>query len=219
MARASVDLAHVAVFDPARVSATDAADQAALTARATASFQALHAQLVALPRDGESRVRLPGATLDLPRSHPVPVEKPRTRWEQFVANKGLKFEKKEAKVQDEATGEWRLRWGQRRGAGEDWLAEVPNDVNEDPFGRRDAEQRAGVAEQRKRERRNRSRAERVVAVSSRGSFRKEELRAAVRRASRPGSSPCMNQFNDVADRPAIFEDGSGIPKLLRRHRK
>ena len=225
MAEESFDVAHVSVFDPIHVSSPEQVDDKVLTERATASFRALFAQLRVLPRDPEGRLELPKPTIELPRENPIPAEKPKTRWQQFVENKRLKIQKKEKKVYDEQTGEWHLRYGYKKTTAvpDDWMIEVPNGVNEDPFAKKEAAKKEKVAEQKKRERRNKNRAERakqeyIAAVSAKGSYRKDALKAAVKKASKPGSSASMNQFNDVPDKPAIFEDGSAVPKIFDRNK-
>jgi hypothetical protein len=139
-----------------------------------------------------------------------------------VENTGLKLKKKEVKVFDEATSEWRLAYGHKpRGKPQDdWLIEVPAGVNDDPFAKREAEKKESLNEQKKRERRNKHRAARAVAavasVSTKGNYRTDTLKAAVHRASNPGSSASMNQFNKVPNKPPIFERESRVPKLFNR---
>ena len=225
MTNENLDLAHVSVFDPIHISNPDQVDEASLNARATESFKMLYAQLCMLNRDSEGRLELPKPTIELPRENPIPVEKPKTRWEQFVQNKQLKIKKKEKKVYDEQTGEWHLRYGYRKSTGvpNDWMVEVPFGVEEDPFGAKGVAKKEKITEQKKRERRNRNRAERakqeyVAAISAKGNYKKETIKAAVKKASKPGSSASMNQFNDLPDKPAIFEDGSAVPKLFNRNK-
>lgn len=227
MTSATFDLAHVSVFDPIHISAEDPLDENILCERATASFCALFDQLKNLPRNSNGHLQLPKATIELPRSHPIPMEKPKTRFEEFARKKGLKFQKKEKKVYDEATGEWKLRYGYTKTTNEvpnDWMKEVPNGVYEDPFGAGDAgKKKEKIAEQKKRERRNRNRAERAraerdAAISAKGSYKQEQIKSAIKKASRPGSSASMNQFNDLPDKPAIMEDGSSLPKLFNRNK-
>jgi regulator of ribosome biosynthesis len=193
-----------------------------LQSHATASLRQLFSQLTSLDRESESIVKLPPPTIHLPREKPIPIEKPPTRFEQFVKNKGLKIKKKETKVFDEATGEWRLAYGYKRGGKpqDDWLIEVPGGVDDDPFAKREADKKESLAEQKKRERRNKQRAARAVAdvasVSTKGNYRTDTLKAAVHRASNPGSSASMNQFNKVPNKLPIFEGGSEVPKLFDR---
>lgn len=222
---ATFDLAHLCVFDPIRVSVGDDLEAKTLCDRATMSFRALFDQLKVLPRDSNSHLKLPKAEIELPREHPIPMEKPKTRFEQFVKNKGLKFQKKEKKVYDEQTGEWKLRYGYNKTTEipNDWMKEVPNGTWEDPFGKSESGKKNHVEEQKKRERRNKNRAERAKAeyaasISAKGSYKQEQIKAAIKKSSKPGSSASMNQFNDVPDKPAIFEDGSVVPKLFNRNK-
>jgi regulator of ribosome biosynthesis len=223
----NLDLAHLTVVD-SRPLTPESLTPDALIHRATTSFRLLWSQLDALERGTEDRVTLPTPTIELPRENPIPLPKPPTRWEQFVKNKDLKVRTKEKKVFDETTGEWKLRYGYQRGkkAADDWLIEVPHDTTEDPFAKRDSEKKEKLVGQQKRERRNVNRATRAksagsAAISPRSDLRKlrpEHLKAAVKTASHPTSSASMNQFNKVPNKPAIFEDGSHVPKLFDRNK-
>jgi regulator of ribosome biosynthesis len=217
----SFDLGHVTVLDPVHISPDDATPDS-LCARTTASFRQLFRRLETLERADDGHSALPPPMIEMPRSKPIPMDAPTTRWEQFVKNKQLTMRKKETKIFDEESGEWRLRYGYKRAGKkpEDWLIEVPNGVGEDPFEKRESAKKESIADQQKRERRNQKRADRaraaVAAVSTKGSFRTEALKAAVARASNPGSSASMNQFNKLPNKPAIFERGSRVPKIFDR---
>jgi regulator of ribosome biosynthesis len=225
----SYDLAHVTVLDSHDLTPASLIPDS-LTARATVSFRQFWQQLSALERaDGDSdAVSLPPPTIVLPRENPIPTPKPPTRWEQFVKNKDLKIRKKEKKVFDETTKEWKLRYGYQRGkkSQDDWLMEVPSGTFDDPFEKRDSTKKEQITEQAKRERRNKNRATRAksagsASISSKSSLRgvkPGQIKAAVKTASHPTSSASMNQFNKVRNKPAIFEDGSKIPKLFDRNK-
>jgi hypothetical protein len=178
------------------------------------------AQLTSLELEPDSdsglRVKLSPPVMILPREQMIPVEKPPAPFEQFVKNKGLKIKKKENKVFDEITGEWRLSYGYKRGGKpqEDWMIEVLDGIESDPFAQRDATKQEALTKQKKRERRTKKRA--VANVSAKGNYPTDTLREAVQRASSPGSSASMNQFNAVPNKPPIFEGDSKVPKLFDR---
>uniref|UniRef100_A0A1I8H444 Ribosome biogenesis regulatory protein n=1 Tax=Macrostomum lignano TaxID=282301 RepID=A0A1I8H444_9PLAT len=68
--------------------------------------------------------------------------------EEFARLKSIRRNKKEQAVWDEATGEWRPRWGYGRAdPSKEWLLEVPAsaDPNEDQFGRLKKEKKERVA--------------------------------------------------------------------------
>lgn len=73
---------------------------------------------------------LPPPHTPLPREKPLPAAKPPTKWEQFAARKGIKPKTREQRanrVFDEATGEWRRKWGYQganKDGQSDWLVEV-----------------------------------------------------------------------------------------------
>ena len=63
----------------------------------------------------------------LPRATPVPKPKAETRWEKFAKEKGIQKRKRDRMVYDEATGEYKPRWGYKSVANDrlkDWAIEV-----------------------------------------------------------------------------------------------
>jgi regulator of ribosome biosynthesis len=73
---------------------------------------------------------LPKPTYILPREKPVPKAKAATRWEKFAKAKGIQKRKRERMVYDEATGEYKPRYGFGgiNQVSDDWLMEVPDNV-------------------------------------------------------------------------------------------
>eukprot|EP00730_Choanoeca_flexa_P001671 TRINITY_DN10739_c0_g1_i6.p1 TRINITY_DN10739_c0_g1~~TRINITY_DN10739_c0_g1_i6.p1 ORF type:complete len:348 (+),score=88.63 TRINITY_DN10739_c0_g1_i6:136-1179(+) len=103
--------------------------------------QLLVNQLFQLPvkRDDDGVfAMLPTPTTRLPREKPVPESMPKTKWEQFAEMKGIQKKKKSRMVFDEATQEWKPRWGYGRSGADKskhgWI-EVPDhaDPYEDQF--------------------------------------------------------------------------------------
>ncbi|OHT02134.1 hypothetical protein TRFO_30896 [Tritrichomonas foetus] len=225
MSEITFDIAHATVLDPNHYTSEQVADESFLLNQASLSFNNLFSQIKALPHDTNNRLVLPKPVIQLPRENHIPIEEPKTRWEQFKLNKGIKTQKKDKKVFDEASGEWRLRYGYKRGNKpvKDWLIEVPNGVYEDPFEKRDKKKKESVNEQLKRERRNKKRAERAkidsmaTSVTSRGNYKTDQIKDALKVASYPGSSASMNQFNKLPNKPTIYEEGSKIPKIIDRN--
>ncbi|KAI1715358.1 ribosome biogenesis regulatory protein (RRS1) domain-containing protein [Ditylenchus destructor] len=91
-----------------------------------------------LPRkhvDAAICAQLPECTYRLPREKPIPRPREPTKWERFAQSKGIASKKKhgDRKVYEEATGEWKPRYGYRRGNDDtkDWLIEIPD--NKDPY--------------------------------------------------------------------------------------
>ena len=95
--------------------------------------QLLFNGLYSLPQEESDEmgrlVTLPKATTVIPREKPVPTDKPLTRWEKFAKVKGIKKEKRSAKVFDEASGEWKYRHGSKS-ANNDPLAGWCEEVKE-----------------------------------------------------------------------------------------
>jgi regulator of ribosome biosynthesis len=84
--------------------------------------------------------KLPEPVTPIPREKPIPKPKPPTRWEKFAKEKGIKKTKKSRMVWDDATGEYRPRWGMKRinDPKENWIMEdKPEELAkygaEDPF--------------------------------------------------------------------------------------
>ncbi|KAJ2234200.1 Rhodanese- sulfurtransferase [Coemansia sp. RSA 1286] len=102
---------------------------------------------------------LPKPTTVLPREKPVPKEKPMTRWEKFAKIKGIQKRKTSGKVFDEATGEWRLKYGFKGVNNDDqkpWLIEVPGNANpyEDQYKVRREEKKERIEKNKRRSQRN-----------------------------------------------------------------
>ncbi|EAY12223.1 hypothetical protein TVAG_027760 [Trichomonas vaginalis G3] len=224
MSNIEFDLYHLSAFTTGATKEEINPDY--LKQSATDAFISFFKALKECDHESDTKVKLPKPTVSIPREKPLPAEKPKTRWEQFVEQKGLKFQEKEKKVLDEDTGEWCLRYGYKRA--NDPLArpiiEVPNNENaEDPFTKLAREKKERVAEQKKREVRNKKRAERAikeaaVVASLKGNKRKEQIQQALDAASHPGSSASMNQFNKVKNKVGIFEEGSSVPKIFDRNK-
>ncbi|TKA80400.1 hypothetical protein B0A55_01891 [Friedmanniomyces simplex] len=136
------DLGHLLVSDPNPLptppTTTSTADkEALLAARAQTCAQALIKQLLtACPiqrsPEGDLHIKLPDPTTALPREKPVPKEKEKTKWDKFAEKKGIKAKRKDGKLAfDEASGEWKAKYGYKGkaggaagGVGQDWLVEV-----------------------------------------------------------------------------------------------
>lgn len=83
--------------------------------------------------EGTSIVKLPEPKTWMPREKPVPKGKPMTKWEEYAKSKGIVNKKRSKMVFDEATKEYKPRWGYKRGNDDtkEWLIEVPS--NADPM--------------------------------------------------------------------------------------
>ncbi|KAJ1823081.1 Rhodanese- sulfurtransferase [Coemansia sp. RSA 2599] len=102
---------------------------------------------------------LPKPTTVLPREKPVPKEKPMTRWEKFAKIKGIQKRKSSGKVFDEATGEWRRKYGFKGVNNDDqkpWLIEVPGsaDPYQDQYKVRREEKKERIEKNKRRSQRN-----------------------------------------------------------------
>ena len=120
---------------------------------------------------------LPRRHTPLPREKPLPTPKPPTKWELFAAKRGIKPKTREQRRNlafDEATGEWKAKWGSKDalnkrkdgkpGTGEgDWLVEVDATkeaklkAGETVRGEVRRERKERIRRQERRERRNEKR--------------------------------------------------------------
>ncbi|KAF8339043.1 ribosome biogenesis regulatory protein-domain-containing protein [Cantharellus anzutake] len=133
--------------DPGLLSATDpnpvdaeaynADREAYLSELAREGTQAIFQSLFSLPTkqspDGPL-AQLPNPTTLLPRAKPLPKPKPPTKWEQFVAAKGIRQRRKESKVWDDNKQDWVRRWGRggkNKEKEEQWLHEIPDGAPDD----------------------------------------------------------------------------------------
>lgn len=135
----SYDLGNLAVADPNPV---DSVNEQLIHDVTRDNVQLLVNQLLQLPvrRTAESIAsssnqdstqvlfQLPEPLWDLPREKPLPKDKPKTRWEEFAAKKGINKKAKNGKlVFDEESQEWVPKWGyggiNKKGDNE-WLVEL-----------------------------------------------------------------------------------------------
>ena len=57
---------------------------------------------------------LPETIIALPRSLPIPIAKPATKWEKYIMEKGITQRKRPKMVYSEEIGDWVPRWGKGR---------------------------------------------------------------------------------------------------------
>ncbi|PHJ23434.1 ribosome biogenesis regulatory protein [Cystoisospora suis] len=91
-----------------------------LTDLTRANCQRMICQLCSLPtevKDDGVYVSLPppvkNSSFKMPRMHPLPETRAKTRWEAFAKEKGIMKKKRSRLVWDEATKDWVPRWGYR----------------------------------------------------------------------------------------------------------
>ncbi|KAF9982374.1 Rhodanese- sulfurtransferase, partial [Modicella reniformis] len=89
----------------------------------------------------------------------LPKPKPETRWEKFAKAKGIVKRKKDRMVFDEATGDYKPRWGYKAindDGSKDWIIEVPTGANpmEDQYELRRDAKKERIDKNEKRQQRN-----------------------------------------------------------------
>ncbi|EDK43197.1 regulator of ribosome biosynthesis [Lodderomyces elongisporus NRRL YB-4239] len=145
------DLGNLATFDPNPLSnellnsKNENEKEQYLTSVTRDNVQLLVNQILSLPLKtttdnqgsltGQSSsmtlVQLPEPTTPLPREKAIPKAKPKTKWEEFAARKGIKAKTKDGKlVYDEEKGEWVSKWGYKgnnKKLDDQWLVELNDD--------------------------------------------------------------------------------------------
>ena len=100
---------------------------------------------------------LPEAIITLPRSLPIPIEKPLTKWEKYKKEKGITQRKRSRMVFSEEVGDWVPRWG--KGSVKhiqdsmNWLMEE-KEPGVNPFEQKSNEKQLAKAKQMKRQLKN-----------------------------------------------------------------
>ena len=108
---------------------------------------------------------LPEAILSLPRSLPIPVAKPLTKWEKYKQEKGIVQRKRSRMVYSEEVGDWVPRWG--RGSVKkiqdqmNWVMEE-KEPGVNPFEQKSNEKQMAKAKQLKRQMKNEEYAKKVI---------------------------------------------------------
>ena len=108
---------------------------------------------------------LPEAILTLPRSLPIPVAKPLTKWEKYKQEKGIIQRKRSRMVYSEEVGDWVPRWG--RGSVKkiqdqmNWVMEE-KEPGVNPFEQKSNEKQLAKAKQLKSQMKNEEYAKKVM---------------------------------------------------------
>ena len=108
---------------------------------------------------------LPEAIITLPRSLPIPVAKPMTKWEKYKKEKGITQRKRSRMVYSEEVGDWVPRWG--RGSVKkiqdslNWAMEE-KEPGVNPFEQKSTERQLAKAKQLKRQMKNEEYAKKIL---------------------------------------------------------
>eukprot|EP00456_Euglypha_rotunda_P074993 TRINITY_DN6905_c0_g1_i3.p1 TRINITY_DN6905_c0_g1~~TRINITY_DN6905_c0_g1_i3.p1 ORF type:complete len:376 (-),score=71.50 TRINITY_DN6905_c0_g1_i3:22-1149(-) len=167
------DLANLSAADPNPINVSSfSSDPEYLTELTRDNAQLLLNRIFGLPTEplpsdlGIGRLAvLPPAVTAIPREKPLPKGKPKTKWEEFAATKGIKKRKKSAMEFDEATGEYKRRYGYQRANDptkqNEWLIEAKagDKMGEDPWAQLKKERKERVAANKAKQLKNLKRAE------------------------------------------------------------
>ncbi|XP_015917765.1 ribosome biogenesis regulatory protein homolog [Parasteatoda tepidariorum] len=117
-------------------------NEEALKHVASQGAQRLLNEIFKLPSEYHEHVpvaKLPAPTTVIPREKHVPKEKAMTKWQKFAKAKGIQKKKKDKLVWDDASKDWKPRFGYRSIKNkDDWMVEVPQnapDPNADFFAK------------------------------------------------------------------------------------
>lgn len=143
-----------------------------LVGHTTDMLQGLINELFALESmecDSGKLVKLPKGKMLFPREKPLPKPKEPTRWEAFAKKKGIVKRKKMDREYDEDTKEWISTYGKKKRIHEketEWVKSVPDGYvpkapGGDPFLDATMERKERIDKQKKAEKSNKQRRERV----------------------------------------------------------
>eukprot|EP00808_Paulinella_micropora_P024818 g80492.t1 len=156
-------------YDVGNLAAFDAKDVASgeknLLAASRDNAQLLFNRIFALPTEplpadfGQGRLAtLPEPSTSLPREKPPPKPKPPTKWEKFAKLKGIQKRKRSKMVFDEASGDWKRRYGYDKANDEskEWIVEAKpgDDGSVDPWTQMKQDKKARVAKNQKQQLKN-----------------------------------------------------------------
>jgi len=109
---------------------------------------------------------LPESIITLPRSLPIPIQKPMTKWEKYKMEKGITQRKRGRMVYSEEVGDWVPRWG--KGSAKhiqdsmNWVMEE-KEPGVNPFEQKSNEKQLAKAKQMKRQIKNEEFAQKYLA--------------------------------------------------------
>lgn len=145
--------------------------------------------------DGYVVAKLPKPILRLPRAKAIPKPKAPTKWEAFAAKKGIQNRKKDKLVYDEASGEWRPRFGYKSAknqSADDWMVEdKPGADPEELLNASRVAKKERVAKNEYQRLRNIARSTGIKVANNVDSVAPAE-------AIRPGEKPVVNQLEKAA---------------------
>lgn len=153
-------MGNLMAYDPSAIDAATYKDGIEETCHNTATriLQALIRRVFALPSEPAPIGRvaeLPAPTTALPREKPLPKPRPPTKWELFAQKKGIEKRKRSKLVQDEASGEWKRRYGYNKANDAQAVPVIeanPDDTpGEDPFSKLRKDKKERVNRQQKQQ--------------------------------------------------------------------
>ena len=136
---------------------------------------------------------LPEAIITLPRSLPIPVAKPLTKWEKYKQEKGIVQRKRSRMVYSEEIGDWVPRWG--KGS----VKKIQDEINwameekepgVNPFEQKSNEKQLAKAKQLKRQMKNEEYARKILNNKKEGNI--------------PGNNSSLDNLNNNKEKKQIL---------------
>ena len=116
---------------------------------------------------------LPEPIINLPRSLPIPIAKPLTKWEKYKQEKGIVQRKRSRMVYSEEVGDWVPRWGKgsikKIQDSLNWAMEE-KEPGVNPFEQKSNEKQLAKAKQLKRQMKNEEYARKVINSKKEGNY-------------------------------------------------
>jgi len=144
----------------------------------TRAVQLLYRKLSKLPKESSEIgpvTKLPTESVPMPRFHKIPEPKPETKWEKFAREKGIQKKKSDRMIYDEDTGEYKPRFGYKRG--KNGIEDIPivevkpgDDPYADPWSEEKKSKKERVEKNQKNQIKNEFRAQKSKGGNKSASF-------------------------------------------------
>ena len=164
---------------------------------------------------------LPENIITLPRSLPIPIQKPPTKWEKYKMEKGITQRKRGRMVYSEEVGDWVPRWG--KGSAKhiqdsmNWVMEE-KEPGVNPFEQKSNEKQLAKAKQMKRQIKNEEFAQKYLA-QKKGITNNNEKNEGSNAPKQHISKKMRNAFKAQKEIERLNEDKKNLGKRLEQVQK
>lgn len=164
---------------------------------------------------------LPENIITLPRSLPIPIQKPPTKWEKYKMEKGITQRKRGRMVYSEEVGDWVPRWG--KGSAKhiqdsmNWVMEE-KEPGVNPFEQKSNEKQLAKAKQMKRQIKNEEFAQKYLA-QKKGITNNNEKNEGTNAPKQHISKKMRKAFKAQKEIERLNEDKKNLGKRLEQVQK